>query len=209
MPGMDGFETVRRIRDRSARALDPAIPIIAITAHTQAEDRERCLAAGMQGFIVKPIGSVEIARALAQVFPGREADGPAARLRDRVTGADSAVFDAEDFALNYEGADAVASQILELFVKQTQQLYDEARAALARGDAEAFHAGVHRLKGAAGTIGCGRVVAAADAILVLHGADEQNKSARPGMERLADDFNRELGIALAAVAAYIESIRAR
>lgn len=209
MPGMDGFETVRRIRDRSARALDPGIPIIAITAHSQAEDRERALAAGMQGFLVKPIGSVEIARVLAQVFPGKEAPGPAARLQGTVTGADSAVFDAEEFALNYEGADAVASQILELFVKQTQQLYDEARAALAHGDAETFHAGVHRLTGAAGIIGCGRMVAAADEILVLHGVDMQNKSARLGMERLADDFNRELGLALAAVAAYGESTRAR
>lgn len=209
MPGMDGFETVRRIRDRSARALDPHIPIIAITAHSQAADRERCLAAGMQGFLVKPIGSVEISRVLAQVFPGREAAGSAAVRRGAETGADSSVFDAREFALNYDGADAVATQILDLFVKQSQQLYDEAKAALDHGDAETFHAGVHRLKGAAGIIGCGRVVSAADAILALHGMDTQNKSARLGMERLADDFNRELGIALAAVAAYSASTRDR
>jgi len=209
MPGMDGFETVRRIRNRSARALDPDIPILAITAHSQAEDRERCLSAGMQGYLVKPISSHAIARMLAQVFPGRETAGPASKPRTTMARTDPAVFDEEEFTRNYAGASAVASEIVGLFLTQSQQICDDARAALARGDEETFHAGIHRLKGTAGTIGCSRVVAAADSILVLRGTLMENKSARLGMERLADDFNRELGLALEAIAAYSESIRAR
>jgi hypothetical protein len=163
----------------------------------------------MQGFLVKPIGSVEIAHMLTQTFPGREAESPVARPRSRVANVDSSVFNTQEFTLNYNGAETVATEIVELFLKQSQQLYDDARTALARGDAEAFHAGIHRLKGAAGIIGCTRVVAAADAILVLSEADMKKKSTRLGMERLADSFNRELGLALVAVAAYSESTRAR
>ncbi len=55
MPGMDGLEATRRIRLFEAEDESPRTPIIALTANASAEDREACLAAGMDGFLVKPL----------------------------------------------------------------------------------------------------------------------------------------------------------
>jgi len=54
MPGMDGFTATRAIRDRE-REQGGHIPIVAMTAHALKEDRERCLAAGMDAYVSKPI----------------------------------------------------------------------------------------------------------------------------------------------------------
>jgi signal transduction histidine kinase/CheY-like chemotaxis protein len=55
MPEMDGFEATRAIRSPGSRVLNPNIPVIAMTAHALASDRERCLEAGMDDYITKPI----------------------------------------------------------------------------------------------------------------------------------------------------------
>jgi two-component system, sensor histidine kinase and response regulator len=60
MPGLDGFEVARRIRRGEAGAIDREIPIIALTAHALREDRERCLAAGMNEYASKPFSRREI-----------------------------------------------------------------------------------------------------------------------------------------------------
>ena len=54
MPEMDGYKATRLVRDQSTGALDPAVPIIAMTAHAMAGDREKCLEAGMNDYIAKP-----------------------------------------------------------------------------------------------------------------------------------------------------------
>ncbi len=55
MPGVDGFEAARRIRAAEAESGQPRTPIIALTANAFDEDREACLAAGMDSFLVKPL----------------------------------------------------------------------------------------------------------------------------------------------------------
>ena len=62
MPEMDGYEATSRIRASGGRGLD--IPIIAITAHSMTGDRERCLAAGMTGYVSKPLSLQDLERAL-------------------------------------------------------------------------------------------------------------------------------------------------
>jgi CheY-like chemotaxis protein len=66
MPEMDGFEAARAIRQQEAlRSMRARIPILAVTAHAMKGDRERCLAAGMDGFVSKPIQLGELLEAIA------------------------------------------------------------------------------------------------------------------------------------------------
>jgi signal transduction histidine kinase/ActR/RegA family two-component response regulator len=68
MPGMDGFEATRRIRDWERRQGRPPIPIVALTANSGTTDRKRCEAAGMTGFLGKPFDESELLAALDAVF---------------------------------------------------------------------------------------------------------------------------------------------
>jgi CheY-like chemotaxis protein len=74
MPEMDGFEATSAIRERELGSEGPGVPIIAMTANVMQGDRERCLAAGMNGYVGKPVKHSDLAvmlRAWAQ--PGPEA----------------------------------------------------------------------------------------------------------------------------------------
>jgi CheY-like chemotaxis protein len=66
MPGMDGLEATRRIRAIEAEQDGPRTPIIALTANASAEDREACLDAGMDGFVVKPLDRDRLIAALIE-----------------------------------------------------------------------------------------------------------------------------------------------
>jgi len=65
MPGMDGLEATRRIRSIEAEEATGRTPIIALTANASPEDRDACLAAGMDGFLVKPLDRERLAGLLA------------------------------------------------------------------------------------------------------------------------------------------------
>ena len=69
MPEIDGLEATRHIRRGSLVQTNRKVPIVALTAHAMRGDRERCLAAGMDDYITKPIDHLELARILARFLP--------------------------------------------------------------------------------------------------------------------------------------------
>ena len=71
MPGMDGVETTRRIRTGASANTDKGIPIIAFTAHTQPEDRQHFLAAGMDDFLAKPVEQEDLNRTIQRALDKR------------------------------------------------------------------------------------------------------------------------------------------
>ena len=68
MPELDGFEVVRAIRDRE-RTGGGHLPVIALTARSRKEDRERCLGAGMDDFLTKPVSASELLGAIDRLLP--------------------------------------------------------------------------------------------------------------------------------------------
>ncbi|MHC1791623.1 PAS domain S-box protein [Solidesulfovibrio sp.] len=68
MPGMDGLETLAILRDRSIHGRQAAVPVIAVTAHAMAGDRERFLAAGMDDYLAKPVEAEALLEILARVI---------------------------------------------------------------------------------------------------------------------------------------------
>ena len=66
MPEMDGYEATRRIRTVPSTVKNPGVPILAMTAHALKGDREKCLDAGMDDYITKPVNPEELADALAR-----------------------------------------------------------------------------------------------------------------------------------------------
>jgi CheY-like chemotaxis protein len=67
MPGGDGVEAVRRIRTLEAERGARRLPVFALTANAFEEDHAACLAAGMDGFLVKPLERAQLLEVLAQV----------------------------------------------------------------------------------------------------------------------------------------------
>lgn len=72
MPGLDGLETTRRWRTHESRAGLPRLPVLALTANATGEDRDRCLAAGMDAHLTKPIDRRRLAEVLAEHLPGAD-----------------------------------------------------------------------------------------------------------------------------------------
>jgi len=70
MPVMDGFQATARIRERE-QATGRTVPIIAITANAMSGDRERCLEAGMDDYITKPIGRADLLQAITRTVSSR------------------------------------------------------------------------------------------------------------------------------------------
>jgi len=147
MPEMDGFEATAMIRARE-RDQGGHTRIVAMTAHALRGDRERCLEAGMDDYLTKPVQKAALYQRLGEA-PGatNSADAAAAlprldvaRLED-VTGGDR----------EFE------RELLEQFLAISPGLIGEADAALAAGDAPALRTAAHTLKGSGRTIGADRL----------------------------------------------------
>jgi two-component system sensor histidine kinase/response regulator len=149
MPEMGGFEATHEIRERE-RGTAQHLPIVALTAHAMAGDRERCLAAGMDGYLSKPI-EVDDLIATVERFGAGAAAVVAAPAGDHHEHA--AVFD-EKIALGYTGGDRqLLKEVIGLFRSDSPASLRRIDRALRRRDSEALRIAAHALKGAIATVG--------------------------------------------------------
>jgi CheY-like chemotaxis protein len=152
MPVMDGITATRKIREWETSS---HIPIIALTANAMTGDRELCEAAGMDGYLTKPI-EVERLRNILAKF-GLEKLHPAAAdvaaaQASSPSVASAAPVDLHEFQSVTDGDQAFAQELVSAFILSGEQQLAEIAAALSQGDRAAVAKAAHKLKGASANI---------------------------------------------------------
>jgi len=156
MPIMDGMEATRQIRDSHSGTLNPAVTIVALTAHAMAGDKERCLNMGMDDYLAKPIKAAElqeiISRWLATGAPGQESE-PMPEVMAVTEEPAPPVFD-EMVLLNLlEGDHESAAEIANQYLGDVNGQVANLREAIQTGDSLLIRERAHLLKGASASVG--------------------------------------------------------
>ena len=152
MPEMDGFEATRRIRRESGSA--SGVPIIAVTAAAMIGDRDRCLAAGMNDYLTKPLRPQDLRAALLRNLP--EALRSGAPERDAEEHLDRSARE-ELIADDQEGGKALYTELVDIFLDSVPRLIQQLGAAASTGNLESIRTAAHTLKGSCSAMGARRL----------------------------------------------------
>jgi signal transduction histidine kinase/CheY-like chemotaxis protein len=161
MPEMDGYQATAKLRSDSRLA---SLPIIAMTAHATVEERQRCLAAGMNDHVAKPIDPAALYEAVGRFYKpaegtpaGDQPSGPAPQeALPSIAGLDT-----NDGLSRVGGNRKLYAKILRQFAEQQSPALDQLADALAKGDHALAERLAHTLKGVAGNVGATGVQSAA------------------------------------------------
>jgi CheY-like chemotaxis protein/HPt (histidine-containing phosphotransfer) domain-containing protein len=145
MPELDGLDATRQICARWPAEVRPRI--IAMTANAMPEDREACLAAGMDDYVAKPIRPDDLAQALGQAKPRRT-------RAEENSSEESASLDAAALdSLKELGGDAFVAEVIETFLADAPTLLATMRRALDEADTDELRRAAHTLKSNGATLG--------------------------------------------------------
>jgi CheY-like chemotaxis protein len=149
MPEMGGLEAAARIRERE-KTEGGHIPIIAMTAHALKGDRERCLEAGMDAYVAKPVQSRLLFEAIDSVTIAEPSTDAATPTPTEQMKLDTEVFDHEAALAMIDGDLELFQELVALFMSESANLLDQIRGSLAQHDANALERSAHSLKGSVG-----------------------------------------------------------
>jgi CheY-like chemotaxis protein/HPt (histidine-containing phosphotransfer) domain-containing protein len=158
MPGMDGYELTRRLRAAEAEHGGTRTPVVAVTANAMRGEEERCLAAGMDAYLAKPVAIDRLRASLERWLPIDDG-ASAARSAGAGTAIDRNVL-AAWFGDDRDGIDELLKKFRDSAIESEQGIDRAWRAA----DLTGLAAAAHRLKGAAQAVGAVRLGAAADSL---------------------------------------------
>ena len=162
MPEMDGLAATAAIRQREAQQPGRrSIPIVALTAYAMIGDRERCLAAGMDDYLAKPVKPEDLAGMIARFFGRAGPARPPDSMREAAPSVESPVDLA--IALGYAGGDhQVLQELLTTFAGDCPRKLGTLREAVARSDAAGLMGVAHALKGTLRVFGATTAAALAE-----------------------------------------------
>jgi two-component system sensor histidine kinase/response regulator len=213
MPVLDGLRATSMIRVRE-KALGNHVPIIGVTAHAREEDRVRCLEAGMDGYVSKPIRSTELFAELHRVVSetqGRQfmrqlsEQDFAPRAAENGSGADAAsdmsgeqivapelieaAFDRTALLDRVEGDEELLAEIVRLFLDELPRALEELKVAGKVDDLKALARAAHKLRGVLGNL-CAAPATAAAMKLEQSADGDDMSAARRALTVLAFELDR-------------------
>jgi PAS domain S-box-containing protein len=211
MPELDGLAATVLIRQAERRA-GGHVPIVAMTAHAMSGDRERCIAAGMDDYVTKPLHPSELVEAVERASGPLQ---PAADLRRQGTPApvprrgpsqpdksSTAVFDTDRAQARLGGDRRLLREMITIFRTESLELMAAIRQSADGGDLAGLGRAVHTLKGALGTLGAPRALEAA-----RHLEDVARQNQLSSVEPALTDLQREMtGLARALMPTRREKI---
>jgi DNA-binding response OmpR family regulator len=165
MPALDGLAATRQIRLREL-AQGGHVPIIAMTARAMAGDRERCMEAGMDDYLSKPVDSQQLREMLQRYQPD----------------SGHQLLDWRGALQRLDGDTELLLELAALFLQDGPQLWQELGAALASGETERSTRAVHSLKGVLVNFGAARAVALAEQLSAALHAGQPWQSAAVRLE---------------------------
>ncbi|MBX3498910.1 MAG: PAS-domain containing protein [Alphaproteobacteria bacterium] len=164
MPEMDGFEMTARIRSEEVRRALPRTPIVASTANAMKGEDERCRAAGMDGYLAKPVETERLRAVIERWLPAVEQAGSRAHVASDGPGGGDEVLDRSVLGRWSGGDAAFERELFDTFSGELEESEGEIDAAMRAGDLARVARAAHRLKGSALQIGAQRAGAAALAL---------------------------------------------
>jgi CheY-like chemotaxis protein len=143
MPEIDGFKATAMIREKE-KTVGKHVPIVAMTARAMKGDRERCLAAGMDGYVAKPIRVEDLFAAIKRVFQSSSGTEPAVHNNGEP------VVDWSEALARVEGDELLLGDLARLFLNDCPKLLAALHEAVSRQDAKSLQQVAHALKGSVG-----------------------------------------------------------
>ena len=163
MPEMDGLEATRLIRDPHSAVRQHGIPIIAMTAHALQGDKERCLEAGMDDYVTKPVSPHALAEALERWLPREPAEvlanaleapgAPDTAAPAVETDPEAPVFDRAGMMARLMDDEDLAHAVIDGFLEDIPRQIEALRSYLGAGDTPGALRQAHTIKGASANVG--------------------------------------------------------
>src|ERR1700685_2295711 len=145
MPEMDGMAATTAIRENEKKNGRAHLPIFAMTAHAMKGDRERCLEAGMDGYITKPVRFSDIEQTLSGIT--RAPIAPAKPV------APSSSWNKTEALDRIGGDEELLQELCQIFLEESPKLMQKLQLAIAEGDADGVTRAAHSIKGEASYLG--------------------------------------------------------
>lgn len=157
MPILDGFQATAAVRELE-RQQDKSTPIIAMTAHAMRGDREKCLEAGMDAYIAKPLDVNQLLGLVESIAADQAGDNPAASPTEFGAEPPGAVIDYAGAMRRLGNDDELFREFVGFYDEDSKQLLAKIETAIKKSDAAQLQHAAHSLKGLAANLGASAVV---------------------------------------------------